>query len=143
MSAPLYHLVAADLWSEAKQQGKSYFPPTYAQDGFIHLTADPEFLLGVGNRFYKNSPHKEWLLLVLDASKLSAKVVYEPAAPVGDIPAAQEPVLFPHLYGTIDYPAVIAEVPVERGADGSFLSIPGIVPAPEPPSEQPGIRQAS
>lgn len=23
------------------------------QDGFIHLTADPKFLLGIGNHFYK------------------------------------------------------------------------------------------
>ncbi len=28
-------------------------------------------------------------------------------------------------YGTIDYRAVTEEVPVERGEDGTFLSIPG------------------
>ena len=75
----LYHLVQATIWYDVKEKGEDYFPPTYAQartfsvrrppsynirqlahlsrstraqDGFIHLTAEPSALLGVANFFY-------------------------------------------------------------------------------------------
>lgn len=56
------------------------------------------------------------------------QVVFEPAAPVGDTPAkpSHEQQLFPHLYGTIDFPAVVRELAVARGEDGSFLSFEGL-----------------
>ena len=85
------------------------------QDKFTHLTAKPELLLDVANHFYKKTSG-DWLLLVLDASKLKAEassssaqiayvhdakvgmitilssrphaqVKYEPAAPVGNTAA--------------------------------------------------------
>ena len=37
----------------AKAKGEVYYPPTYATDGFTHATADPKYLLEVGNHFYK------------------------------------------------------------------------------------------
>ena len=60
------------------------------------------------------------------------QVKFEPAAPVGSTAPSdkmqgkdeQEPVLFPHLYGTIDFGAVTAEHAVERdGHTGEFLRI--------------------
>lgn len=53
MSDHLYHLVPQSKWQECKKAGKQYLPPTYAQDGFIHLTKEPELLLPVANHFYK------------------------------------------------------------------------------------------
>lgn len=44
----------------------------YAQDGFIHLTADPALLLTVANHFYQGSAG-DWLVLVLRADDLSAE----------------------------------------------------------------------
>ncbi|KAG2430658.1 hypothetical protein HYH02_013656 [Chlamydomonas schloesseri] len=134
--APLYHLVQESIWAKCKADGAAYYPPTYEQDGFIHLTADARFLLGVGNLFYKDVAGT-FLLLVLDSEKLSAKVIFEPAAAVGNKPSdglaaggaetAKEALpLFPHLYGTIDFGAVTAELPIERDAAGEFLSIPGL-----------------
>lgn len=43
------------------------------QDGFVHLTADPQLLIGVANHFYKGVKDA-FLLLCLDASKLTAEV---------------------------------------------------------------------
>ncbi|GLI63085.1 hypothetical protein VaNZ11_005987 [Volvox africanus] len=141
-AVPLYHMVQKELWVAAKESNQPYFPPTYDQDGFIHLTADPAFLLGIGNHFYR-SVGGDFLLLVLDPAKLTAKVVLEPAAAVGsksaeglvpdNAPREAEktepaPPLFPHLYGTIDYHAVQSELAIQRDADGVFLSIPGLVP---------------
>lgn len=60
------------------------------------------------------------------------QVKYEAAAPVGTTAPSddmkgkgtEEPVLFPHLYGTIDFEAVTAEHAVEREVhSGEFLRI--------------------
>lgn len=58
------------------------------------------------------------------------QVKFEPAAPVGAKSsegmlgeAEEEGPRFPHLYGTIDYGAVVAELPVQRGPGGEFLAI--------------------
>jgi hypothetical protein len=61
-----------------------------------------------------------------------AQVKYEPAAPVGERPSHgltasdDSAPLFPHLFGSIDFGAVAAELPVERGADGAFISVTGV-----------------
>ncbi|KAK9832804.1 hypothetical protein WJX81_002654 [Elliptochloris bilobata] len=107
-----------------------------AQDGFIHLTEDPQALKVVFNHFYTAKEPWDWVCLVIDPAKLAAKVVYEPAAPVGKAapPAgyttADGP-LFPHLYGTIDSGAVIAEAPLRRHSDGRFAEIDGVVTGSE------------
>lgn len=43
----IYHLVQKPLWEKCKARGETYYPPTYAEDGFTHATADPSKLLGV------------------------------------------------------------------------------------------------
>ena len=61
------------------------------------------------------------------------QVKFEPAAAVGNTPPGnltkgkqgEEP-LFPHLYGTIDFDAVVEELPVARNADGTFVSVEGV-----------------
>lgn len=123
----LYHLVQKELWQEAKGAGKPYYPPTYEADGFIHLTKEADLLLGVANHFYKQVPG-DFLVLAIDSKQLSSKVVFEPAAPVGttEALAAKEQQLFPHLFGTIDFAAVTAELLVNRSEDGTFLSIQGL-----------------
>ena len=64
------------------------------------------------------------------------QVKFEPAAPVGTTapPAdwtqegkAQPQPLFPHLYGTIDFDAVLQEHAVRRDAEsGKYLGIDGV-----------------
>ena len=50
---------------QAKATGGDYFPPTYADDGFIHATHEAKLLLDVLNHFYKEvkvctrGPHKD------------------------------------------------------------------------------------
>jgi len=107
-----------------------YFPRTYQQDKFTHLTANPQLLLSVANQFYQDS-EGDWLLLVLDAAKLKGEVKYEAAAPVGNKPAkelgpGEEPEVFPHLYGGINLDAIQSELSVERDASGKFVSIAGL-----------------
>lgn len=70
--------------------------------------------------------------ICLTEHALLLQVKFEPAAPVGTTPPSDEmqgkgqeqPVLFPHLYGTIDLEAVTAEHAVDRdGHSGEFLRI--------------------
>ena len=75
----------------------------------------------------------EYLVLQLDASKLTNEVKFEAAAPVGGKPTTQfggddtgQVETFPHLYGSIDFEAVDAELSVARSGTGEFLSIEGI-----------------
>lgn len=64
--------------------------------------------------------------------RASFQVKWEPAAPVGNTASAgltgkgEDEPLFPHLYGTIDFDSVVAELPVERRSDGTFLYIAGL-----------------
>jgi hypothetical protein len=53
MTGFLYHLVPQNQWHSCKERCEAYYPPTYSQDGFIHLTQEPELLLPVANHFYK------------------------------------------------------------------------------------------
>eukprot|EP00892_Ulva_mutabilis_P010986 jgi/Ulvmu1/825/UM010_0199.1 len=128
----LYHLVPADQWITAREERQPYFPPSYDQDGFIHLTKKAELLLPVANHFYKDVPGK-YLVLKIDEYRLSAEVKYEPAAPVGEKETTNfsqngsQVELFPHLYGTIDFKAVAEELEVTRNSEtGEFLSIAGL-----------------
>jgi uncharacterized protein (DUF952 family) len=43
-------------WLELVSKQIEYYPPTYAQDGFIHLTKNPSLLLPVANHFYQDVP---------------------------------------------------------------------------------------
>ena len=93
----LYHLLPAAEWEASQAAGKGYTPKTYEQDGFVHLSADADALVDIGNHFYR-SVLGDFLVLSLDASKLTAPVRWEAAAAVGDTPphtAGQQ--LFPHL----------------------------------------------
>lgn len=129
-SEKLYHLVLDDVWQACKVEQRPYYPSTYEQDGFIHLTKEPLVLLSVANHFYTDVPG-QYIVLGIDPSKLTDKVVFEPAAPVGTKPAHasnsqdEEPVLFPHLYGTINFDSVVEELAVDRDEAGRFLKIHG------------------
>ena len=126
----IFHLIQADLWSRAKTSGDMYFPPTYETDGFTHATANPDMLLPVANHFYTDVPG-EWLCLKMTVASLGetgVDVVFEGTAPVGDKAAdfdGSDGELFPHIMGGIAPDAVIDVLPVNRDAEGRFLTIDG------------------
>jgi uncharacterized protein (DUF952 family) len=123
----IYHLALAQDWHLAVNDQRSYYPPTYDQDGFVHGTADPAKLLEVANHFYTES-QGDWLCLEMTEASLAAKgvtVKFEAAAAVGDQPGelGGEPILFPHIFGGIHPQAVTATHAVQRDVDGNFTSI--------------------
>ena len=129
--AYLFHLIQADLWQAAVAGNTVYYPPTYAQDGFTHATANPDLLLNVANHFYADVPG-DWLCLRMTVESLSkhgVEVIFEETAPVGDKQPDFEGTndeLFPHMLGGIPPAAALEVHTVRRAKDGIFLAVDGV-----------------
>jgi uncharacterized protein (DUF952 family)/quercetin dioxygenase-like cupin family protein len=130
----IYHLVQKELWEACKTSSQTYYPPTYEADGFTHATADPAYLIGVANHFYKDTK-AEWLCLGMTRASLAAANVtlkFEDPSPVGTTRALNAEqsggMRFPHIYGGIPPSGgvVCEERVVSRAEDGTFLSIDGL-----------------
>lgn len=130
----IFHLVQKEAWQKALDENAVYYPPTYEQDGFTHATANPDFLLTIGNHFY-TAVEGDWLCLRMSVETLkqsNVQTIFEGTAPVGDKEAdfdGTDSELFPHILGGIHPDAVIQAHVVERGDKGEFLAIDGIIPA--------------
>ena len=124
----IFHLIQKTNWQTTIEKGQVYYPPTYEQDGFTHATANPEYLLTIGNHFYKET-QGEWLLLkmtVESLEKTGVKTIFEGTAPVGDKQPdfeGSKSELFPHILGGIESGAVLEVINVTRSSSGEFLSI--------------------
>jgi len=124
----IFHLIQKANWDKSIANGEVYYPPTYAQDGFTHATANPDYLLTIGNHFYKQTKG-EWLLLKMTVASLEetgVKTIFEGTAAVGDKQPdfdGSKSELFPHILGGIAPAAVLEVIKVERSASGEFLSI--------------------
>ena len=127
----IFHLIQQPLWQEAIEKDSVYYPPTYSQDEFTHATANPNFLLIIGNHFYKDVK-ADWVCLRMSVESLQksgVETVFEATAPVGDIQPdfpGTDSQLFPHILGGIHPGAVIQVHKVIRAEDGTFLSVEGI-----------------
>jgi uncharacterized protein (DUF952 family) len=108
----IYHLAPAGRW-RAWSPGTAYLPAEYERDGFIHLTRGQALMLRVANRFYRAATG-DFVLLEVDPSRLRAPLRWEAGS-------HGEAELFPHLYGPLDYDAVVAVHAVRRDADGAFV----------------------
>ena len=128
----VYHLIQKDLWDKTLEANSTYFPPTYSQDQFTHATANPDFLLTIGNHFYTDVKG-EWLCLQMSVNSLSAtgvRTIFEGTAPVGDKQADFEGTdseLFPHILGGIHPSAVLQVHKVSRDSEGRFLTVSNVV----------------
>lgn len=128
----VYHLVQKDLWNKALEENTAYYPPTYSQDKFTHATANPDFLLTIGNHFYPDVKG-DWFCLRMSVDSLSAmgvRTIFEGTAPVGDKQADFEGTdseLFPHILGGIHPSAVLQAHDVVRDSEGRFLSVSDVV----------------
>lgn len=105
-----YHLVP-DPWYTAQPPDQAYLPEPFDHEGFVHLTHGIEPVIAAGNRYYRSDP-RSYVVLTVDLTKVTSEVRYEDADHQ-----------FPHIYGPIDREAIVAVRVVERGADGTFLTI--------------------
>ena len=105
-----YHLTIDAEW-HAQKNGDSYTPGAFEADGFIHCTNGHDLLTEIANMFYKESPEPR-TVLVLDMNKIESDVRYDDAEE-----------RFPHIYGPLNPSAVVAELPVQRQQDGTFVQL--------------------
>jgi uncharacterized protein (DUF952 family) len=102
-----YHLVPDD-WYRALPPDRGYLPEPFEADGFVHLTHGLEDVLAVGNLFYR-ADRRPYLLLTVDLAQITSDVRYD-----------DDSGRYPHVYGPLDRPAIVAIQRVERDPDGSF-----------------------
>jgi len=114
--AATLHLVPEDVWL-AQNEECHYQPEGFSTEGFIHCTHGRDFVVEVGNRYYRDDP-RPYLVLEVDLERVAAPVVYE-----------DDERRFPHIYGPLERHAVRRAYRVERAADGTFIAIGE--PAPE------------
>lgn len=96
MSAPLFHLVDPADWATGR-----YEPDT--RDGFVHYSFADQ-VAATANRHYPDAT--VLVALEVDPARLGCDVRIENG--------------FPHGYGPLPVPAVVASHPLRRGADGRW-----------------------
>lgn len=104
----IYHIASLEEWEKAKEVG-SYSTNSLDKEGFIHCS-DYDQILRVANDIFLGQ--KNLLILVIDESKLNAKVVRE------DLHNLNEK--FPHVYGKIEMGSVISVRDFIPNEDGFF-----------------------
>ena len=99
----ILHLAVRSDWETAKLAGGYIWSTrgvTVAHEGYTHCSFESQWR-GVRDRFYADLSDDQLVLLEIDESLLSSKVVVER---LGAAPEA-----FPHIYGCVEMSAVICE----------------------------------
>jgi uncharacterized protein (DUF952 family) len=104
------HLTPEPVWRGQEGQA-TYLPEAFGREGFIHCSDGEARVLEAGNRYYQGDP-RPYLLLDIDLDRVGAPAVYE-----------DEARCFPHIHGPLEREAVVRVRRVERGADGTFLTV--------------------
>ena len=103
----IYHLVPRAAWEQAP--AGPYEADSLKTEGFIHCS-NADQVAWAANRFYADQP--ELVVLTIDADALGGLLRDEDAG-TGE--------RFPHIYGPIDWSAIVEARPLERGPDGRWV----------------------
>lgn len=124
----IFHLVPKSEWDTLLPQ-RPYIPSTYTKDGFIHCSGDEATMLGVANRFYKET-QGDVLLLVINEGKLTSELRWE--GPVHPQTQTDESATVHVDGGPLNAQAMPPEVVAEIGAKANESVAPA-QPAPSAP----------
>jgi len=109
----IYHITSHSTAVAAQKVGE-YRTESLNKEGFIHFSQLHQ-LLGVANSFYGGQ--SDLVILVVDSSRLKAELRYEPPAHPGTLSEAPGEIslldidqLFPHLFGPLNFDAVLKVV---------------------------------
>ena len=108
---PIFHLALPDDWAAAFEHGEyrmSTRGRTLDEEGFIHASTRGQ-VEATANRFYGDLD--QLVLLTIDPTAVPHEIKWEPPAPGLDE-------LFPHIYGPLPIPAVVAATYWLRSIDG-------------------------
>ena len=104
--AHIYLLMTTEEIDAARERG-TWTPANFASEGFIHASLH-EQLERVANKHYRQKIDVQIVGVQID--RLTSELRWEPAA--GS--------LYPHIYGPLNFEAVVDIVPTERNGDGAF-----------------------
>ena len=133
----IFHIISRDAALLARQIGE-YRAESLASEGFIHFSGSHQ-VLGVASRFYAGQ--HGLILLAVDPSRLTAQLKYEapvhpvtPPAPLKNEDFSSDERLtnnntFPHLYGLLNFDAVVAIYDFEPDLNGQFSLPAGLLSA--------------
>jgi uncharacterized protein (DUF952 family) len=111
----IYKICPASAWREAERQGTYRGSADDARDGYIHFSTTAQ-VPGTAEKYFTGQ--KGLFLIAVDADALGDSLKWEPARG-GE--------LFPHLYGALEFDAVISVTDLPLCADGSHV-IPELLP---------------
>ena len=115
----IWHLIPLSRWRSAPES--IYVPGTQQATGFVHASPDEPTTLAVASAFYGHV-EEPLLALLVDESRLSARVRYEPGDPVSP-PGVPADTLFPHVYGPVEKAAVTGVRYLRRDPSGRYLGL--------------------
>jgi len=79
-------------------------------------------MVDVANKYYSGAHNM--VLLNIDPARLTSKLIFEPPAHLDGSPALPHEPLFPHIYGPINFDAVIEVIDFPCDLKGNFSSPP-------------------
>lgn len=120
----IYHLTPASYYRQ-QPLDQPYQPAAFAEEGFIHCTAGAAKLIEIANLYFA-ALQDELLALEIDPARLAVPLIFEPPIPPKATRATtprRQPdpnTLFPHIYGPLNRPAIVACFPLARDATGQW-----------------------
>ncbi len=96
----VYHIAAKAAWTSAQQNG-AYVHPSLATEGFIHLSFRDQVAETLKLHFKDQS---DLVLLEIDPNRLTANLRLE---------LSRNGEQFPHLYGPLNFEAVVSVTPLD------------------------------
>lgn len=104
----ILHIITKKDWQTAVAAGE-YRAASLESEGYIHCSTLDQVLLPANERYTGQS---DLILLTIDPTKLTAKLVYEDCYESGE--------QFPHIYGPLNLDAVTGFVYFPPNPDGTF-----------------------
>ncbi len=118
---PTYHLVPVAVWTAA-DAAEPYRAASLADEGFIHCTDGIDALIATANRHYREDP-RPFLALTVDLDAVGARWSIEDEAGI-----------YPHVFGPIERPAILAIERVVRDDAGAFIELRPLEDDPTSPA---------
>ena len=108
----IYKICTAAEWHEAEHAGAYRGSAVDRQDGFIHFSTAEQAAETASKWF---AGQRDLVLVAVDGDALGARLKWEPS---------RGGALFPHLYGDLEFSAVLRVDPLPLDADGRHVFPP-------------------
>ncbi|MEM9422453.1 MAG: DUF952 domain-containing protein [Pseudomonadota bacterium] len=104
----IYRLMPSVEWARSKEEGYLVYNADDKRDGFMHISA-PHQVMETANKHY--NAYDALIVLGIDKGAIAEMLKWEPSRG-GE--------LFPHAYGRVPATAVVHQLSVEKGRNGTF-----------------------